>query len=83
KNRSQGSAAVFDTVLVIEDPSQYVPSSGVKALRPVQVRAIFSLPSQFGSFSHLLAYVEWFTSLNRPDPVSGMFTTHRSTRLHR
>ncbi|KAJ7108089.1 hypothetical protein C8R44DRAFT_582701, partial [Mycena epipterygia] len=30
-----------------------------------------------------LAYVEWFTSLNRPDPVSGMFTTHRSTRLHR
>ncbi|KAJ7107541.1 hypothetical protein C8R44DRAFT_560521, partial [Mycena epipterygia] len=32
---------------------------------------------------HPLAYVEWFPSFNRPDPVSGMFTTHRFTRLHR
>ncbi|KAJ6623689.1 hypothetical protein B0H10DRAFT_1628823, partial [Mycena sp. CBHHK59/15] len=30
-----------------------------------------------------LTYIEWFTPLNRPDPVSGMFTTHRSTRYHR
>ncbi|KAJ6595957.1 hypothetical protein B0H10DRAFT_1693965, partial [Mycena sp. CBHHK59/15] len=32
---------------------------------------------------HPLAYIECFTPLNRPDPVSGMFTTHRSTRYHR
>jgi hypothetical protein len=29
KGRSTGSPAVFDTALVIEDPSQYVPSSGM------------------------------------------------------
>ncbi|KAJ7369106.1 hypothetical protein DFH08DRAFT_649793, partial [Mycena albidolilacea] len=29
-----------------------------------------------------LAYIEWFTPLNKPDPVSGMFTMHRSTRNH-
>ncbi|KAJ7140071.1 Zn-finger domain-containing protein [Mycena crocata] len=80
KNRSPGSPGVFDTVLIYEDPAQYVPSSGIEGLRPAQVRAIFNLPPQFGTFAHPLAYVEWFTSLNRPDPVSGMYTTHRSTR---
>ncbi|KAJ7300442.1 hypothetical protein DFH08DRAFT_919266 [Mycena albidolilacea] len=29
RGRSAGSPAAFDTVLVIEDPSQYVPSSGI------------------------------------------------------
>ncbi|KAJ7690982.1 hypothetical protein B0H17DRAFT_1179726 [Mycena rosella] len=83
KERSRGSPAIFDTALVVDDPSQYVPSSGIDGLRPAQVRAIFSLPPQFGSFPHPLAYVEWFTPLNRPDPVSGMYTTHRSTASHR
>ncbi|KAJ7882256.1 hypothetical protein B0H14DRAFT_2340037, partial [Mycena olivaceomarginata] len=31
---------------------------------------------------HPLAYIEWFTPLNKPDPISGMFTMHRSTRNH-
>ncbi|KAJ7300370.1 hypothetical protein DFH08DRAFT_665390, partial [Mycena albidolilacea] len=31
---------------------------------------------------HPLAYIEWFTPLNNPDPISGMYTTHRSTRNH-
>ncbi|KAJ7894470.1 hypothetical protein B0H14DRAFT_3652042 [Mycena olivaceomarginata] len=69
KGRSTGSPAVFDTALVIEDPSQYI-------------RVIFKLPPQFGTYQHPLAYVEWFTPLNKPDPISGMFTTHRSTRNH-
>ncbi|KAJ7663760.1 hypothetical protein DFH06DRAFT_963127, partial [Mycena polygramma] len=72
KGRSPGSPAVFDTALVIQDPSLYVPSSGIAA--------IFKLPPQFGTYAHPLAYIEWFTPLNRPDPISGMFTTHRSTR---
>ncbi|KAJ7909920.1 hypothetical protein B0H13DRAFT_2233000 [Mycena leptocephala] len=76
KSRHAGSPAVFDTALVIEDPSQY-------SLRPAQVRVIFKLPPQFGTYPHPLAYIEWFTPLNRPDPTSGMFTTHRSTRSHR
>ncbi|KAJ7855999.1 Zn-finger domain-containing protein [Mycena leptocephala] len=83
KSRSPGSPANFDTALVIEDPAQYVPSSGIQGLRPAQIRIIFRLPPQFGTFPHPLAYIEWFTPLNRPDAASGMFTTHRSTRQHR
>ncbi|KAJ7924625.1 hypothetical protein B0H13DRAFT_1537950, partial [Mycena leptocephala] len=82
KSRHTGSPAVFDTALVIEDPSQYIPS-GIAGLRPVQVRVIFKLPPQFGSYLHPLAYIEWFTPLNRPDPTSAMFTIHRSMRAHR
>ncbi|KAJ7783924.1 hypothetical protein DFH07DRAFT_789665 [Mycena maculata] len=59
--------------LVIEDPAHYVQSSSFAGLRPPQIRVIFKLPLQFGSYPHPLAYIEW------PDPVSGMFTTHRST----
>ncbi|KAJ7749853.1 hypothetical protein DFH07DRAFT_922951 [Mycena maculata] len=83
KGRARGSPAVFDTALVIEDPSQYRPSSGIAGLRPAQLHVIFKLPPQFGSYPHPLAYIEWFTPLYNPDPVTGMYTTHRSTRLHR
>ncbi|KAJ7860957.1 hypothetical protein B0H14DRAFT_2198077, partial [Mycena olivaceomarginata] len=79
KGRHLGSPAIFDTVLIVDDPSRYVPSSGIHGLRSAQIRTVFKLPPQFGSFPHPLAYVEWFTPLNRPDPVSGMYTTHRST----
>jgi hypothetical protein len=34
KSRHAGSPAVFDTALVIEDPSQYIPSSGIAGARP-------------------------------------------------
>ncbi|KAJ7715290.1 hypothetical protein B0H14DRAFT_3118920 [Mycena olivaceomarginata] len=81
KNRSAAKPAVFDTALVIEDPSHYVPSSGMTGLHPAQIRVIFKLPPQFGTYSHPRAYIEWFTPVNKPDPVSGMFTTHRSTRI--
>jgi hypothetical protein len=47
------------------------------SLSPAQIRAIFRLPPEFGTFPR--AYVEWFTPLNQPDPVSGMYATHRST----
>ncbi|KAJ6537137.1 hypothetical protein B0H19DRAFT_1213719 [Mycena capillaripes] len=82
KGRAAGSPAIFDTALIIEDPSLYVPSSGLVGLRPAQIRVIFKLPPQFGSYTHPLAYIEWFTPLNGPEPVSGMFTTRRSTRNH-
>ncbi|KAJ7737951.1 Zn-finger domain-containing protein [Mycena metata] len=82
RGRSAGSPAVFDTALVIEDPSQYIPSSGIAGLRPAQIRVLFKLPPQFGIYPHPLAYIEWFTPLNHPDPISGMYTTRRSTRNH-
>ncbi|KIK24335.1 hypothetical protein PISMIDRAFT_70034, partial [Pisolithus microcarpus 441] len=48
-----------------------------------QVRVVFKLPEVFGTFPHLLAYVEWFTTLQRRDPVSGLFIVTRSTRNRR
>ncbi|KAJ7060232.1 hypothetical protein C8F01DRAFT_1141996 [Mycena amicta] len=83
KGRSLGSPATFDTTLIIKHPHQYVASSGLAGLRPARVRLIFELPPHLGTYPHPLAYIEWFTPLNGPDPVTGMYTTHRSTRqLH-
>ncbi|KAF7344062.1 hypothetical protein MVEN_01695700 [Mycena venus] len=58
KSRSAAKPAVFDTVLVIEDPSQYDPSSEMTSPRPAQIRVIFKLPPQFGTYSHPLTYIE-------------------------
>jgi len=52
-------------------------------LRVAQLRVIFELPPQFGSYPHPLAYLEWFTSLGNPDPLTGMHTVTRSTRQSR
>ena len=49
-------------------------------LRVAQVRLIFDLPPQFGSFPHPLAYVEWFTRLGSIDPNTGLRLVTRSTR---
>ncbi|KAJ7182097.1 hypothetical protein C8R46DRAFT_985219 [Mycena filopes] len=83
KGRSLGSPGHFDTALVIEDPSTYRSSAGVEGLRVAQIRAIFTLPPQYGAYAHPLAYIEWFTAFNRPDKVSGLFTIHRSSRAQR
>ncbi|KAJ7321717.1 hypothetical protein DFH08DRAFT_818578 [Mycena albidolilacea] len=65
KGCSAGSPVIFDTALVIEDPSQYVPSSGIASFCPAQIHVIFRLPPQFGIFPHPLAYIKWFTPLNK------------------
>ena len=49
-------------------------------LRIAQVRVIFNLPAQFGSFHHPLAYVEWFTPLGTVDATTGLHSVTRSTR---
>ncbi|KAJ6564234.1 hypothetical protein B0H19DRAFT_1258700 [Mycena capillaripes] len=77
KGRSLSSPSLFDTALIIENPSQYSPSSGIAGLRPAQIRVIFNLPPQFGTFAHPLAYIEWFTPLNRPDTL--LTALHAST----
>ncbi|KAJ7659560.1 hypothetical protein DFH06DRAFT_1089760 [Mycena polygramma] len=83
KGRVPGTPAHFDTALIVEDPDQYSPSSGIQGLRVAQVRAIFMLPPQYGTYSHPLAYVEWFTNFNRPNNTSGLYTIHRSSRAQR
>ncbi|KAF8870084.1 hypothetical protein BD779DRAFT_1456037 [Infundibulicybe gibba] len=83
RGRKKGSPGVFDTALIIDDPMEYRSRSGLAGLRVAQVRAIFLLPSYFGTHPHPLAYVEWFTSLGAPDPQTGMYVINRSTRQHR
>ncbi|KAF8803595.1 hypothetical protein BYT27DRAFT_7303850, partial [Phlegmacium glaucopus] len=64
---------------IIEDHDAYKRFGGIAGLRVAQVRIIFELPPQFGYYLHPLAYVEWFTSLGNPDPLTGMHTVTRST----
>lgn len=47
--------------------------------RVAQVRAIFTLPSQYGTAAHPLAYIEWFRPLHTWDPLSHIFILKRST----
>ena len=47
------------------------------------MRVIFKLPGHLGVHPHPLAYVEWFTSLHRRDPISSQFVVTCSTRNHR
>ena len=49
-------------------------------LRAAQIHVIFMLPSRYGSFSHPLAYIEWFRPFSTIDEVVGMYKVARSTR---
>jgi hypothetical protein len=49
-------------------------------LRAAQIHAIFSLPPQYGTFAHPLAYVEWFRPFSTIDGTVGMHKVVRSTR---
>jgi len=55
----------------------------ILAIHIVRVRVIFKLPDHLGLYPHPLAYVEWFTSLRRRNPISGQYIVTRSTRNHR
>ncbi|KAJ7922623.1 hypothetical protein B0H13DRAFT_1482533, partial [Mycena leptocephala] len=81
--RAPGVPTHFDTALVVEDPTEYSPSPGIRDLRIAQIRAIFHLPPQYGTYPHPLAYIEWFKGFNRPDKTNGMYTVHRSSRGQR
>jgi hypothetical protein len=49
-------------------------------LRVAQIHVIFRLPSQYGTFAHPLAYVEWFRPFSTIDDTVGMYKVVRSTR---
>ncbi|KAH7918147.1 hypothetical protein BV22DRAFT_1134820 [Leucogyrophana mollusca] len=51
-------------------------------LRVAQVRVLFKLPPQYGCFPHPLAYIQWFTPMQRYDAISGMYIVSRSSRQH-
>lgn len=48
-----------------------------------QIRVIFTLPEEYGSFKDPLAYVEWFKPLHQMDNIVGMYKVSRSSHLHR
>ncbi|KAH7917895.1 hypothetical protein BV22DRAFT_1025530 [Leucogyrophana mollusca] len=82
--RKPGSPAHFDMVLV--SLWVYCQTAGSlitlrrSGLRVAQVRVIFKLPRQFSSYSHPLAYIEWFTPFWQPEPIVNMYQVSRSTR---
>ncbi|KAI6037439.1 hypothetical protein PISMIDRAFT_81249, partial [Pisolithus microcarpus 441] len=49
------------------------------AIQIAQVHIIFKLPDHLGTYLHPLAYVKWFTTLHRCDPVTGLYMVTRST----
>ncbi|KAG2052203.1 hypothetical protein BDR06DRAFT_1057757 [Suillus hirtellus] len=74
-----GTPAQFDMALIADRPrSSHLHT--LEGVRVAQVRAIFTLPHQFGTYSRALAYVEWFTPFKPPDPSSRMRQVSRSTR---
>ena len=56
--------------------------TSISAIRITQVRVIFKLPSHLGLYLHPLAYIEWFTSLCRHNPISRQFIVTHSTHNH-
>ncbi|KAH7910151.1 hypothetical protein BJ138DRAFT_969506, partial [Hygrophoropsis aurantiaca] len=88
RGRKPEVPAHFDTALIRTDTNDSRSleeiSLNVSAdLCAAQVRVLFHLPPQFGPCKHPLAYIEWFTPLQRFDPVAGMYIVSRSTRQHR
>ncbi|KAG1723580.1 hypothetical protein EDB19DRAFT_1930249 [Suillus lakei] len=77
--RKPGTPAQFDMALIADRPrSSHLHT--LEGVRVAQVRAIFTLPRQFGAYPRALAYVEWFTPFKPPDPSSRMRQVSRSTR---
>ncbi|KAK0460760.1 hypothetical protein IW261DRAFT_1554531 [Armillaria novae-zelandiae] len=84
--RKKHVPAQFDTVLAQRDlplnKTQDLDLLGGNGLHVAQVHAIFKLPEELGLFPHPLAYVEWFTPLQRVDKHTEMFRVERSLWNH-
>ncbi|KAG0691741.1 Zn-finger domain-containing protein [Suillus ampliporus] len=77
--RKPGIPARFDMALISVGPRTSHLRT-LDGLRVGQVRAIFTLPRQFGEYPRALAYVELFTPFRARDPSSRMRQVSRSTR---
>ncbi|KAG1869961.1 hypothetical protein F4604DRAFT_1881323 [Suillus subluteus] len=76
--RRSSCPGCFDMALISDTPW----SSGLRTLddvRVAQVRVIFTLPRQFGTYSRALAYIKWFTPFRLPDPSSRLLQVSCST----
>ncbi|KAG1858327.1 hypothetical protein C8R48DRAFT_748782 [Suillus tomentosus] len=73
--------ARFDTTLLIEERALY-NGKGISGLRVGEIKAIFTLPSRFGTFPHPLLYIHWFRPLQTFDNDLRTFRLVRSSRQH-
>ncbi|KAG1797668.1 hypothetical protein EV424DRAFT_1475057 [Suillus variegatus] len=73
--------ARFNTALFIEERALY-NGKGISGLRVGEIKAIFSLPSRFGTFPHPLLYIHWFRPLQTFDNDLQTFRLVRSSRQH-
>jgi hypothetical protein len=48
-----------------------------------QVRVIFNLPEEYGSYKHPLAYVDWYKPFRAPVPDLNMHQVSLSSHNHR
>ncbi|KIK19717.1 hypothetical protein PISMIDRAFT_55553, partial [Pisolithus microcarpus 441] len=80
RGRKAETAARFDTVFMMDEERPTALTSLMSGMQLAQVRVIFKLPEVFRTFPHPLAYIEWFTTLQCQDPVSGLFIVTCSTR---
>ena len=62
------------------ETNRFTDNTSLHGLRVAQVRAIFSLPSHYRASREALAYVEWFTPLQQPDPITGYYHISKSSR---
>ncbi|KAI0276872.1 hypothetical protein BGY98DRAFT_888909, partial [Russula aff. rugulosa BPL654] len=78
--RKPDTPAHFDTALIVQDNILHREMGGLHGLRAAQIHVIFTLPPQYGTFSHPLAYIEWFRPFTTIDENIGMYKVVRSTR---
>ncbi|KAI6017981.1 hypothetical protein BKA83DRAFT_4058579 [Pisolithus microcarpus] len=83
RGRKAETPARFDTVFVMDEERPRTDCPIINYVQLAQVRVIFKLPEHLGTSPHPLAYVEWFTTLQWRDPVSGLYIVTRSTRNRR
>ncbi|KAI5989448.1 hypothetical protein EDC04DRAFT_2873164 [Pisolithus marmoratus] len=80
--------AHFDTVFVSEAGHECTKDvvkpnmTGIPGVWVAQLCIVFKLPEYLGNHPHLLIFVEWFTTLHRCDPVSGLYIINHSTHHH-
>ncbi|RDB21586.1 hypothetical protein Hypma_011245 [Hypsizygus marmoreus] len=80
--RQASEPAYLDFAMVrTGEVNAFTGGTSLEGLRIAQVRVIFELPHHYPVKAPLpLAYIEWFTPLRSPDPLTGYYHIARSTR---
>ncbi|KAI5996640.1 hypothetical protein EDC04DRAFT_2872365 [Pisolithus marmoratus] len=77
--RKKEMPARFDIIFILDEGHPHTDTIIPNSMKPAHVHIIFKPPEHLGTYPHPLAYVEWFTALQRWDPVSSLYIVSRST----